>query len=90
MREDVPLGPRMPAFDAEWDSVKWLTITWPPQPPPGFPPARLSTNSCQASFSQRCRCQGSAWLTDRLQQMVSEAPGSILKAGFGDLFHAGG
>lgn len=37
MREDVPLGPRMPAFDAEWDSVKWLNITWPPQPP-RFPP----------------------------------------------------
>lgn len=57
--------------------------------PPGPPPARLFTNCCQALSPQRCPCQRRAWLTDRLQQMVSEAPGGILKAGFADLFDTG-
>lgn len=82
MRADVPPGPRMPAFDAEW---AWLDL-----PHLNVGARRgLFTNSCQASFCPCCRCQGSILLTDRLQQMVLEAPGGILQTGFDDLFLTG-
>lgn len=44
MREDGPRRPGMPSFDAGWDFVAQLDISWPfqlPNPPPHLPPHPL-------------------------------------------------
>lgn len=69
----------MPSFDAGWDFVAQLNISWPFQLPNPFslsPLATLSlfTNSCLPSFSPCYWCQRRISLTDSLQQMVLQGP----------------
>lgn len=71
--------PGMPSFDAGWDFVAQLNISWPFQLPNPFsssPLATLSlfTNSCLPSFSPCYWCQRRISLTDSLQQMVLQGP----------------